>query len=213
MSLLIWLSLDSLFKTYIFRVREKTDSISSCLSTALPLPQPRLTAFWLMLCAIGLSQLPWKIPTLPPPHRSRCGNTTAEKEFSLFPNIWIFWGGGIKLAMCTREKTGECEKTSVFLISFSHPFACAVQLSFAAGRWHCYTGKRFPLPARPKSMVCFPCAVLRSFPALGQVTGWEMWHFLNCAQSRQSHSHVGCSRAILTGVWKIRGVWLSYFIN
>lgn len=97
-----------------------------------------------------------------------------RKGVQSLPKYLIFGGRrGYKTSYVHKGKMGEWEKISVFskrklffFLFFLYPFAWTVQLSFAAGRWHCYTGKHFLVLARPKSMVYFPCAVLRSFPSL-----------------------------------------------
>lgn len=143
-----------------------------CLTTS----QPQLAGFWLILCMTRLCPSCHGKFTLCHHLGGAHVGTALQKRSSVSTQILAFLGEGMckgyKTSYVHIGKMGKSEKISLFskrklFDFFSQPFAWTVQLSFSAGRWHCYTGKHFPMPARPKRMVYFPCVFLHGFPSLG----------------------------------------------
>lgn len=101
-----------------------------------------------------------------------CGNSSAAKEFSFYPNICLllWWKQGVKFSYVHKVKMEESEKISVFskrnLLDLSSlSLNCTVTLMLMEGGiatqaslFHCQTGLK---------TVYFSCVILCSFPSLG----------------------------------------------
>lgn len=87
-------------------------TLSFPCSTTSPATAHRVLAN--ALCDQAVSQLLGKIPTLPPPQRSPCGNY--RKGVQSLPQILAFFfrSGGCKTSYGHKGKMGDSEKISMF---------------------------------------------------------------------------------------------------
>lgn len=108
---------------------------------------------------------------LPPPWRS-LWEQQCRKGVQFLPTYLPFVVVEVKFSYVHKVKMGESEKISLFskrnlLVLTSLCLNIRYSYLNADGRWHCCTGKRFPLPARLKSMVYFSSVILCRIPSLG----------------------------------------------
>lgn len=109
----LWMYLNNLFQTHsCFGLQEKA---ASCPVSPLPFRFPSHGLWGLGRCFVRSDCVPAAMENS---HAATTleemgENSTAEKEFSLYPNICFFWGVGIILAVCTRERW-KSEKISMF---------------------------------------------------------------------------------------------------